>query len=316
MQSKKRALGRGLEALLPPKPKPVVESVKEAAPQLVSTGEMQAVGGMTLPVSSIRRNEAQPRLYFDEDALRALSDSIKRHGIIQPIAVMKRTDDYVIVAGERRFRAAQLAGLTEVPVILMEPLTDKEVLEFALVENLQRENLNAMEEARAFKALQDTFDMTPEEIAEAVGRSRPSVSNTLRLLQLPVEMQEDIETDRISAGHARALLMITVPAMRKVLRNQILHECLSVRQAEGRARELLEIRETRQQKPRNSKSSITPPQDQSNKPDMQLLRERLTDALACKVNVFSMDGKQGKIEIHFETMEDLDPLLNSLEISF
>ena len=164
MQPKKRALGRGLEALLPPKRKSNTPT-DPASDAPVAAGDSETK--TTLPITAIRRNEAQPREYFDEESLNTLAESLKRHGFIQPIAVVPRENDYMIVAGERRWRAAQLAGLRQVPVIILPPLSNKELLAFALVENLQRENLNPLEEAKAYHSLGETFNMTADEIAKA-----------------------------------------------------------------------------------------------------------------------------------------------------
>lgn len=311
MQPKKKALGRGLEALLPPKP-------KTAAPQDNNTVAGQpgdGSGKQMMAITSIRRNEKQPRQYFDEEALQTLADSLKRHGFIQPIAVMPRGDkDFVVVAGERRLRAAQLAGLREVPVIVMEPLSDKEVLEFALVENLQRENLNPLEEARAFKALQDGFNLSAEEVAEAVGKSRSAVANALRLLQMPADMQEDLETERISPGHARAIYSLENQRDQKALRDRIVQDNMSVRQAELHAKTLQEMSGVGKVK-KNPAGKVKPGViNNAASPELATLRDSLTDALSCRVAISSLDGKKGKVEIYFETLDDLQGLLDKLGV--
>ncbi|HHS50874.1 MAG TPA: ParB/RepB/Spo0J family partition protein, partial [candidate division Zixibacteria bacterium] len=186
---KRKALGRGLEALLP-------GSVSE----MLSGEEV-----LSIPLDNIHANPDQPRKMFDEDALNSLADSIRAQGVIQPILLHRTESGYEIVAGERRFRAAKIAGLKRIPAIVL-PQSDPEILLFfSLVENLQREDLNAMEEAIAYKRLVDEFDLTQEQIAEKVGKSRPVVANTLRLLNLPADVQALIGEGKLSPGHARAL---------------------------------------------------------------------------------------------------------------
>ncbi len=313
MQQKKRALGRGLEALLPSKPKTEAntktESVAMSESAVALAEPPEDLKPVTLPITAIRRNEAQPRQYFDEEALHQLADSIKRHGIIQPVAVMPRENDYVLVAGERRYRAAQLAGIRELPVVILEPLSDAVLLEYALVENLQREDLNPVEEARAYLSLQKTFDLSAEEIADRVGKSRPAIANALRLLTLPAHMLEDVESGRITAGHARAILSLESGRDQVALRDLIVMDNLSVRQAELKSREMVEGGAARRgkAKPANAKK-------RNEHDNVRQVREQLVDILACKVNVSSPDGQRGKIEIYFESLDELQHVLNHLGV--
>ncbi len=304
MQPKKRALGRGLEALLPQKPtKAVVNGVKDAP-----VNSSPTVPPTVLSITAIRRNEAQPRQYFDEEAILGLSESIKLRGLIQPIAVMPRKNDYVIVAGERRWRAAQLAGLREVPVIILDALSDQDLLEYALVENLQREDLNPLEEARAYQSLQRAFSLTAEDIAERVGKSRPAVANALRLLTLSAHMQEDIEAERITAGHARAILSLENNRDQVILRDLIVTDYLSVRQAELKAKEMIDAGASRKGKSKQR----TPPKVESE--FVQRLREQLVDSLACRVSISTTGEDQGKIEIHYQSLDELQGVLERLGI--
>ena len=301
MQSKKRALGKGLGALLPPRPAP--QPPVEAQPRAIAVEEEPVfhAAPLRLPVTALAPNPYQPRDVFEETALQELAASIKTHGIIQPIAVTKRGDGYMIVAGERRWRASQIAGLSEVPVIELE-LSEQEILEFGLIENLQRENLNAIEEARAYKALMDTFGLSQEEVADRVGKGRPTIGNALRLLRLPEEMQKDVEIGNISAGHARALLSIENDALRQRVRDAIVRDQLSVRDAESYALQLLN------RKPRVKKSAD--PADA----DSQRLREMLIDRLACRVNVKTFDQNKGKIEIYYNSLDELERLLGVFDV--
>lgn len=304
MQPKKRALGRGLEALLPQKPIPAVPNIDKDRPESPATPSRPA----TLSITAVRRNDLQPRQYFDEEALHQLADSIQRHGIIQPVAVMPRKDDYVIVAGERRWRAAQLAGIREIPVIILDPLSDQDLLEYALVENLQREDLNPLEEARAYQSLQRAFSLTAEEIADSVGKSRPAIANALRLLTLSAHMQEDIEAERMTAGHARAILSLEKNRDQVTLRDLIVTDHMSVRQAELKAREMIEGGAAR-----TGKSKPRPPHREESD-FVRDLRERLVDALACKVAISTNGSDQGKIEIHFQSLDELQGVLDRLGI--
>lgn len=305
MPPKKRALGRGLEALLPQKP---IQSVATIADNVANPTPVETATPRTLSITAIRRNEAQPRQYFDEEALHQLADSIKRRGLIQPVAVMARQNDYVIVAGERRWRAAQLAGLRELPVIILDALSDQDLLEYALVENLQREDLNPLEEARAYQSLQRAFSLTAEEIADNVGKSRPAIANALRLLTLSSHMQEDIEAERMTAGHARAILSLEKNRDQVTLRDLIVTDNLSVRQAELKAREMIEGGAARK-----SKSKARSPQHEESA-FVRDLRERLVDALACKVSLSTNGNDQGKIEIHFQSLDELQGVLDRLGI--
>jgi ParB family chromosome partitioning protein len=245
-----------------------------------------------------------------------LVDSVKRHGIIQPVAVMPGNADatfYVIVAGERRWRAAQEAGLKEIPVIVLRKLPPRDLMEFALVENLQREDLLPLEEARAYYSLQDRFGLTAEQIAERVGKSRPAVANSLRLLSLRKDMQEDLDAGRITPGHARAILSLENVRDQVRLRDTILQQGMSVRQAEGRARQMIDGGAARKGKAHSAASSPSETQREGFE-HIQRLREQLVDALSCRVNISVQADNRGKIEIYYDSLDDLQNLLDALEI--
>ena len=221
MSTKQRGLGRGLGALIDD------FSVPESAQAVTS-----------LPLQKVEPNPNQPRKYFDEEELQALADSISEHGILQPLAVRKMDGGfYQIIAGERRWRAARLAGLQEVPVVVVEA-DDKTVMELALIENLQRQDLNPMEEAEGYRVLTEEYGLTQEEAAARVGKSRPAVANALRLLALPDEVRELVEKGELSAGHARAILSLPTKAKQKTAAQRILALRLSVRQAEAMCKRL------------------------------------------------------------------------------
>ena len=315
MSSKKRALGRGLEALLPPRPAPAVVSHPGPAP--AGNGKAEADGSVALasppdetpyqqlPVAELEPNPHQPREMFDEAALAELAQSIRVHGVLQPVAVVRRDDRWRIVAGERRWRAAQLAGLSTIPVVVLE-LTDQEVLECALVENLQRENLNPVEAARAYKALVDTFGLSQEEVADRVGLSRPAVANALRLLRLPADYLKDVEGGYLSAGHARALLSLEREQDRRRLRDAIVRGRLSVREAEQLAAKLADRTTATRKKASRSEEELDP--------DLVRLREQLIGVLACRVQIKPLEKTRGRIEIHYDSLDDLDRLLSILGV--
>ena len=213
----REALGRGLEALF-------------AGANVAGDAEL-----LRLPVVQIQPNPYQPRQHFDAQRLQELADSIRQQGLVQPIVVRRRAEGFQLVAGERRLRAAQIAGLETIPA-LIKRVTDQETLEFALLENLQREDLNPMEEARAYQRLQSEFHLRQRDVAQRVGKDRSTVANVLRLLQLPAALQQDIEAGRLSVGHARALLGLKSALDQQRLRDIVLAEGLSVRATEARVR--------------------------------------------------------------------------------
>ena len=257
----------------------------------------------TLPLSRIEPREDQPRAVFEEEALQSLADSISRYGLLQPITVRYQSSGYYqIIAGERRWRAARLAGLTEVPVRILEA-DDRTTAELALVENLQREDLNPIEEARGYQSLIDDFGLTQEEAAKSVGKSRPAVANALRLLSLSPEVLYLVETGELSAGHARALVSLQDPESQLLAAKEILSKSLSVRKAETLAAKVL-----------NRNRSSKPETDVSDFGQVDYAKEvsiLLTKKFGRKVRL--VEGKKGgKIELEYYNSDDREALLSQL----
>ncbi len=252
---------------------------------------------MEISVNQISPNPHQPRVDFDEERLTELADSIKEHGVLQPLVISQNgKDDYELIAGERRLEAAKIAGLEKVPVILRK-VDDQNKIELALIENIQRHNLNPIEEARAYKKMQDTFAMSQDEIAVKVGKSRSKVANSLRLLGLPVEIQKALVEGKISEGHARTILAIQNPEKQRALFEMIIKENLSVRQIEEKVREVTvgkHKRRIRQVDPETEKQE-----------------QELTESLGTKVKI-KKGKKGGQIVIEYYTDEDFDSLLARL----
>ncbi len=278
-----KGLGKGLGALLDMSP-----AVEEAGPP------------RTLPIQKIEPNPNQPRKVFDEEELLALSDSIAQHGLIQPIAVREAGEGYYqIVAGERRWRASRMAGLREVPVVVLQA-DDRTLMELALIENLQREDLNPMEEAFGLQALMDEYNLTQEQVADRIGKSRSAVANSLRLIALPKDIQKLVESSELSAGHARAVLSLKSAKLQKSAVEKILIDALSVRQAEALCKRL-----AAEDKPKKAKSE----------PAVDYLAEcekTLTHRLGRNVKIVS-GARKGRFEIEFYGQDDLQRLYEALQ---
>ena len=292
--AKKRGLGRGLEALLGP---------KSEAPAL------EAAPGDTLhslPVDALTAGKYQPRKHWDEDKLAELAESIKAQGVIQPIVVREIADHggrtYEIIAGERRWRASKQAGLAEVPVVVRE-VDDRTVVAMALIENIQREDLNPLEEAQALQRLIDEFDRTHAQAAEAVGRSRAAVANLLRLLELPPAIRALVESRRLEMGHARALLTLA-PDLAAKLASDAAEHGWSVREVEHRAQQfaLGKVPEGKRSKPAKAKPQA----------DIVSLERELAESLNTKVNVLHGRGGKGRLVIHYSDLDALDGVLEKL----
>lgn len=255
---------------------------------------------LTLPISKVEPRSEQPREYFDQEALEALADSIRQYGLIQPITVRKLDSGYYqIIAGERRWRASRLAGLTEVPVRVIEA-DDRRTAELALVENLQREDLNPIEEAKGYKLLIEEYGLTQEDAARSVGRSRPAVTNAMRLLMLTPPVMEMVEKGNLSAGHARAILSVSEPSKQLAAANEIIKKNYSVRKAEQLAARI--AREPRQAPEESGEISVDYAAEISNE---------LSKKLGRKVKL--IDGKRnGKIEIEFYGADDREALIEKL----
>ena len=255
---------------------------------------------LTLPIAKVEPRSEQPREYFDQEALEALADSIRQYGLIQPITVRKLDSGYYqIIAGERRWRASRLAGLTEVPVRVIEA-DDRRTAELALVENLQREDLNPIEEAKGYKLLIEEYGLTQDEAARSVGRSRPAVTNAMRLLMLTPQVMEMVEKGELSAGHARAILTVSEPSKQLAAANEIIRKNYSVRKAEQLAAKI--FRESQQTKEESSEINIDYAAEVSNE---------LSKKLGRKVRL--IEGKRnGKIEIEFYGADDREALIEKL----
>ncbi len=285
-----RGLGKGLDSLIP-------KAVGETEVKKQTT---EAKGPETIvKITKVEPNRDQPRKNFDEDALQELADSIKQFGLLQPILVQDRKDYYEIIAGERRWRAAKLAGLKEVPVIIRN-YTEQEIVEIALIENIQREDLNPIEEAQAYKRLLTEFNLKQDEVAERVSKSRAAVTNSIRLLKLSEEVQQMVIGEMISTGHARALLAVENPEEQYSLAQKIFDEKLSVRDVEKLVKNL--------HKPAKPKKL----DDKALQAIYQDIEEKLKQKLSTKVTVSSKGDGAGKIEIEFYNHEDLDRLLDMI----
>ena len=291
MASKRGALGKGLDSLIPEGKKPT--SAKKTEEKEVKNVEQ------LVKISKIEPNREQPRKRFEEDALQELADSIKQFGVLQPLLVQKKGDFYEIIAGERRWRAAKLAGVKEVPVIVRE-YTDQEVVEIALIENIQRENLNPIEEALAYKKLLTEFNLKQDDVAERVSKSREAVTNSMRLLKLCEKVQQMIVDERISAGHARALLGIEDEEQQYELAVKIMDEKISVREIEKIVRLM--------KKPKTEK---TPPSTE-NSFIYKDLEEKMISIMGTKVNINHKSKGKGKIEIEYYSNDELERIFDLL----
>ena len=283
----KKGLGKGLDSMIPEK-KTKAEIKADADNSLVE-----------VKISEIDPNIGQPRKKFDEDELLELAESIKIHGVIQPIIVTKRGKRYEIIAGERRWRASKLAGLTKIPTVIRE-YTDKEIMEVSLIENIQRQDLNPIEEAVAFKNLIDEYKMKQDDLAERVSKSRSAITNALRLLKLDDKVKAMLAEGLISTGHARALLAVEDKSKQQILATRIFDEKLSVRETEKLVKQILENKEPKKEE----------------KPSEKLIYKKLEDSLksiiGSKVSIKSKDNGKGKIEIDYYSIEELDRITELL----
>ena len=260
---------------------------------------MPVSGEQKVKITKVEPNRAQPRKNFDEDSLIELADSIRQFGVLQPLLVQKKGDYYEIIAGERRWRAAKMAGLKEIPVIIRE-YSHQEMVEIALIENIQRENLNPIEEAQAFKRLLEEFQLKQDEVAERVSKSRTAVTNSMRLLKLDEKVQQMIIDDMISTGHARALLAIEDKEQQYILANKIFDEKLSVRETEKLVKDL--------KKPKKEKTK----KDTSNDFIYRDLEEKMRSVIGTKVSVNQKSKGKGKIEIEYYSDEELEHIFEMI----
>lgn len=294
--AKKNGLGKGLDSLITNK----VNTAKTTATTKPATKkDEKVVEGVLVNINKVEPNREQPRKNFDEDALLELAESIKQFGVLQPLLVQQKDDYYEIIAGERRWRAAKIAGVKEVPVIVKE-YTDQEILEIGLIENIQRENLNPIEEAIAFKRLLEEFNLKQDEVAERVSKSRTAVTNSMRLLKLSDKVQQMIIDDMISTGHARALLAIDDPELQYTLANKIFDEKLSVRETEKLVKEIKNPKKPKEKKVMENAFIY------------QDLEEKMKGVFGTKVSIASKGKGKGKIEIEYYSDDELEHLFDMM----
>lgn len=296
----RRALGKGLAALLPARPAvPAPVSVAALDEAMPPPAPAETASPTALPLDQIDANPLQPRTVFQPDRLRELANSIEVNGIIQPLIVRPKDGRYELVAGERRWRAAKLAGLSEVPVVVQNTGNDR-ILEVSLIENLQREDLNPMEVAQAYDRLQHEHGLTHDEIARRTGKERSSVTNMLRLLRLPPDVQLLVAEQRISMGHARAILGLPNEADQRQLAEKVAAQGLSVRDVERTVKKLSERRADEQE--------AKPKQD----PNVRAAAEELERVLGTRVRIVEKSPQQGRIEIEYFSQEELDRVYNQI----
>ncbi len=299
MAAKKGGLGRGLDALIPQgklmedKPTPQKEEEKK-------TQETEKDSTVMVRITQVEPNRTQPRRNFDEDTLHELADSIKQFGLLQPILVQDRNTYYEIIAGERRWRAAKMAGLKEVPVIIRD-YSAQEIVEISLIENIQREDLNPIEEAQAYKRLITEFKLKQDEIAERVSKSRVAVTNSMRLLKLGEKVQQMVIDGMLSTGHARALISIEDQELQYQIAQKVFDEKLSVREVERLVKNL-----------GKEKKDKTKERDEALEVIYRSLEERMKQTLGTKVAISSKGKKGGKVEIEFYNNDDLEKIVDRL----
>ena len=296
MAVKKKGLGKGLDSLIVPNKN--VESTEDSKAKKESKEEV-IPGEQMMKINMVEPNRDQPRKNFEEDALLELADSIKQFGVLQPLLVRKQKDYYEIIAGERRWRAAKMAGMKEVPVIVKK-FTEQEIVEIGLIENIQRENLNPIEEAMAYKRLMEEFGLKQDEIAERVSKSRTAVTNSMRLLKLDDRVQQMIIEDMISTGHARALLAIEDKDQQYELANMIFDEKLSVRDVEKLVKSLKNPKKVKEKKVVENSFVYTN------------LEEKMKEVIGTKVSISSKGKGKGKIEIEYYSDEELERVFDMI----
>ncbi|MCQ4773521.1 ParB/RepB/Spo0J family partition protein [Lacrimispora saccharolytica] len=298
MVAKKSGLGKGLDALIPAGNKKA--PVKKETEPVIIEKIVEKKGVETLKITEVEPNREQPRKNFNEDALLELSDSIKQYGVIQPLIVQKKEDHYEIIAGERRWRAAKMAGIKEIPVIIKD-YSDQQVMEISLIENIQREDLNPIEEAMAYKNLMEEFHLKQDEIAEKVSKSRTAVTNSMRLLKLDKRVQQMMIDDMISAGHARTLITIEDPDVQYNIATKIFDEKLSVRETEKMVK-LIQKPEVKKEKAEKVNSFI-----------YKDIEEKIKAILGTKVTVDHRSNNKGRISIEYYSNDELERILFLLE---
>ena len=299
-------LGKGLDALIPTKAGgPSKEPAKKTRSAVVKkdkpTEKDNLAAERLVKISSVEPNLNQPRRHFDEDALLELSESIKQYGVLQPLLVSDKKDYFEIIAGERRWRAAKMAGLKEVPVVVKE-FTDQEIVEISLIENIQREDLNPIEEAMAYKRLMEEFHLKQDEIADRVAKSRTAVTNSMRLLKLSSKVQEMVIADMISAGHARALLGISDEALQETTAMKVFDEKLSVRETEKLVKNLVSPAKKIKTERNTAEDAI-----------YESLEEKMKGIMGTKVSIQRKKNNKGKIEIEYYSRDELERIIDLFE---
>lgn len=321
MAGRKNGLGRGLDAFFPDRTSVVKEPARKTITKTVKTEKKSDVaekqtnptvakkqtadsktGAMIVKISIVEPNMDQPRKQFDEDALMELSESIKQYGVLHPLLVSDKKDYYEIIAGERRWRAAKLAGLTEIPVIVKE-FSEQELVEISLIENIQREDLNPVEEAMAYKRLIDEFHLKQDEIAERVGKSRTAVTNAMRLLKLSEKVQQMLIDEMITAGHARAILSIADKEKQESIAMKVFDEKLSVRETEALVKRMLEPPKTAK------KSKFSSAEDAI----YESLEEKMKSIMGTRVQIHRKKNDKGKIEIEYYSKDELERIIDLFE---
>lgn len=301
MAARKKGLGKGLDSLIPDnktvktnQTEKVLKSLENADIQIESKS-----GETMMSINKVEPNREQPRKKFEEDALMELSDSIKQFGVLQPLLVRKRKDYYEIIAGERRWRAAKMAGIKEIPVIIKD-YTEQEIIEIGLIENIQRENLNPIEEAAAYKRLLEEFNLKQDEVAERVSKSRTAVTNSMRLLKLCDKVQQMVIDDMISTGHARALLAIEDASLQHELAVKIFDEKLSVRDVEKLVKDLKNPKQPKVKKVIENEFLYND------------LANKMKDVMGTKVTIAAKGNGKGKIEIEYYSDDELERMFDMI----
>jgi ParB family chromosome partitioning protein len=305
-------LGRGLDALIPSKSpsekentvktKSVKsETVKDKTEKAEEAVKQEKPAEMKVKISSVEPNRTQPRKHFDEDALLELAESIKQYGVLQPLLVSDKKDYFEIVAGERRWRAAKMAGLKEIPIIVKE-FSNQEIVEISLIENIQREDLNPIEEAMAYKRLMEEFHLKQDEIAERVSKSRTAVTNSMRLLKLNEKVQQMLIDEMISAGHARAILALPNGEKQEMVAMKVFDEKLSVRETEKLVKSLLEPPKEKQPQQSSAEDAI-----------YESLEEKMKNIVGTRVFIHRKKNNKGKIEIEYYSRDELERIIELFE---
>ncbi len=301
MVARKKGLGKGLDSLIPDN-KPVKTNQTEMVLNSIKNNDVQVEsksGEQMININKVEPNREQPRKKFEEDALMELSDSVRQFGILQPLIVRKRKDYYEIIAGERRWRAAKMAGLKEIPVIIKE-YTEQEIIEIGLIENIQRENLNPIEEAAAYKRLLEEFHLKQDEVAERVSKSRTAVTNSMRLLKLSEKVQQMVIDDMISTGHARPLLALDDEKQQYELATKIFDEKLSVRDVEKLIKEIKNPKQPKEKKVIKNEFIYDD------------LANKMKDVMGTKVSIAAKGNGKGKIEIEYYSDSELERMFDMI----